>query len=119
MLDACEAAGNHSVLHRLEETQPGRAVLRRLVPHPNHCVVLMLVLPDHLYGPKWLLLDTSFENNYFHANLQTKAKDADEEGILPILTKFSVQVCVSFSFPNNLLAPDYPLFKMLLTEFTG
>ena len=53
------------MLHRLEETQP-----------------------EHLYGPKWTLLETSFENNYFHANIQNSKS---EEDLLQILAKFSVQ----------------------------
>jgi DnaJ family protein C protein 13 len=65
LLDACESAGNYSVLHRLQETRP-----------------------DHLYGPKWTLLETSFENNYFHANIQGSKSD---DSLLQILSTFSLQ----------------------------
>ena len=66
LLDACETAGNHMVLHRLEETEPG-----------------------WIFGPKWQLLEPSWESNFFHANIQKSAKD--EGRMMRVLTEFSVQ----------------------------
>ena len=66
LLDACDTSGNSMVLHRLEETEPG-----------------------WIYGPKWQLLETSWESHFFHSNIQASGKD--EAKMMRVLTEFSVQ----------------------------
>ena len=46
MLDSCAECGNTRVLHRLEPTEP-----------------------SWVYGPKWSILESKFEKDYFHVNL--------------------------------------------------
>ena len=67
LFDSCEAAGNCAVLHRLEETEPGWT-----------------------YGPRYTLLEPTWEANYFHRVLQQKSK-SEEEHLTKVLTEFSVQ----------------------------
>lgn len=81
MLDACQAAGNHAVLHRLEETEPGWT-----------------------YGPRWSLLEPSWESNYFHQNMQPQ-KRPDEDHLMKVLTEFSVQnLCDDKAAGSSILA---------------
>jgi DnaJ family protein C protein 13 len=83
MLDSCAECGNTRVLHRLEPTEP-----------------------SWVYGPKWSILESKFEKDYFHVNL-TSPKS--EERFVKALTEYGVQ---------NLM--DAPVAGMILKSlFAG
>ena len=65
MLDTCSECGNTRVLHRLEPTEA-----------------------SWVYGPKWTILESKFEKDYFHSNLMNPKS---EERFVKALTEYGVQ----------------------------